>query len=298
MRKDYGRQRIAVLERPEAATPPVRQVRQPPQPAASSPLRVRRGFAPSAFAAAATVGALFAAASWLPAGLPSAAVPLVGAAFAATLAVTAAAGLVAARGTGAALRRAVPLPLFAGASFLQLLLIGSSSGRFAVAGLAVIVTGAYVAALRGIAEGNGRVSAADLPNLVFAMQAMTAFYLFSFMSGIDAFAHLPVAASAAIAGVAAVILVREALWHAGAPEAARPPVLAAVGLLVAELHAALELLPTDAVVNATVTVVLGVALVHGLRRAASAAAAPRALRRPLAFAFCLVIAVLFTARWA
>lgn len=223
-----------------------------------------------------------------------------GAIFAATAALVTAAAVLAAWGRGSVLRSlrlAIPVILLVASSFVYLLIIETPSGRYGLAGLAMLLTAVFFENLRLAAAGPDRAGSAHLINLSFVLDATSLFFLLAFVFGFATFYHVPLPNAAAAVGAVTALIAHEALWRAGFSVREHAVLVVAAGIVGAETYVTLSLLPTSYLVDAAVAVVLLSAALHVVKQVLSGAGELKFFRKELAASLTLAMLLLCTARW-
>jgi len=196
------------------------------------------------------------------------------------------------------LRLAAPAVFLAASSFLYLLIVETALGRYGLAALVMFLTAVFFENLRRSPEGAERSGPTNLVHLSLVLDALSLFFLLSFIFGVAAFFYVSLPLAAAVIGLVAAAMTREMLWRSGLQSREYVSLIVAAGLIGAETYVALALLPTSHLVNAAVAVVLLSAALHVVRQVLSGAGEFRYFRKELAASLLLAVLLMTTARWA
>ncbi len=180
-------------------------------------------------------------------------------------------------------------------SFLALLLIETSFGRYGAAVLVMVLLAVYFENLRASESGSGQP--ADLVHLAHALDFVGLFFVSAFAFEIGTFFYVPVpllALAMALVGAAAAAA---DLWRAGFSVRDQVWLVGALAALSGELFVALNFLPISNLVNAAVGVVLFSLALQVAKHVLSGAGEFKYVRRELAVSSALVVVLLLTAKW-
>lgn len=252
-------------------------------------------------AAAPLVGAAFYLASVLPARLAAGRLETLAFIDAAASGFVFILALLSAKDAGPALRRvriAFTPAFFTAASLGYFVLIETDAARYALAVFAVALLAVYFIQLRKALHPFIPLTLVEFAHLGYAMHVVSMFFAYAFAFGITLYVHLPALVLALSLGILGAIVAAETFRDGPATPRESAVMIAAIGLLAAELQAALSFLPTSHMVNAAVGIILFVLTLHVFKHVLAGSTDPKTIRRHFAFSSLLVVLVLFTARWA
>lgn len=166
-------------------------------------------------------------------------------------------------------------------------------GAASVGGLSL-----FLAYWRGMSRGEARFRNEDFAHLTLALHVFAMFFLLTTSFGVTDFLHLPVAASAFVVAMLALVTGAETMRRSAVPSSFVWPFSIALATIVGEGYVAISMLPTGNLVNALVGTVLYAATLHAALSALSASQLSNRLGRQFALSLAVVTLVLSTARWA
>ncbi|MBI4457466.1 hypothetical protein HY633_00695 [Candidatus Uhrbacteria bacterium] len=188
-----------------------------------------------------------------------------------------------------------PLFLVLGA-YGFLLLVETTRGRYALTAGVMAALALYAEQLRIAQRLRRHSDFLAVEHLAHPLRLLGLFFLLDFLFGVNAFVPVPVAARAALAGLAAGLAATPVFGNViGRKQAAATA--AVFGLVVAELFSAFALLPVSALASAAALTLLFSGVLHLVRHPFTPEETPRQARRSFASAVLMTAAVLATARW-
>ncbi|MEK9152350.1 MAG: hypothetical protein AAB692_03205 [Patescibacteria group bacterium] len=186
--------------------------------------------------------------------------------------------------------------LFAVGAYGFLLLVETSGGRYGLTLGVMAGLGMYAEELRLAARLRRLSDVQAVEHFGHPLRLLGLFFLLAFLFGVNAFAHVPVAVRAIIAGLAAM-LAAAPVFDAVLESKKAWTVSAAFALMMAELFAAFALLPIAGLASAGALTLLFSGCLHLTRQPFTAAETPRQARRSFASSIALTAVVLATAQW-
>ncbi len=197
-----------------------------------------------------------------------------------------------------ALRLAAPAILLSACTFLYLLIVESSVGRYSMTFLVMFLVALYLENLRRSESGPAGSNASQLVHLCFVLDAVSMFFLLAFIFGLAAFYSVSLPSAAVAVGAVAAFLTHETLWRAGFGSRGHAGLVIAAAAVGIEGYVALSLLPTSHLVNAAVGVILFSAGLHVIKEVMSGAGEFKYFRKELVGSLSLAVLLLTTARWS
>ena len=207
--------------------------------------------------------------------------------------------VLAARDAGTALRRlrlAFTPTLLTASAFGYYLLLETDLARYGLIAMVVALLAVWFVQLRKALHPFIPLTLVEFAHLCYAMHVVSMFFAYAFAFGIALYVSVSPLILVPAVGLIGAMIAAETM-SAVAARRERWAMVAAIGILAAELQASLGFLPTSYVVNAAVALILFVLALHVFKQVTSGIAERRTLRRHFALSSTLIVLVLMTAQW-
>lgn len=253
------------------------------------------------YAAPPFVGAGFFVAGFLTGRFPEQRLVVVGVAAVVLAAAVFSVSVLASRDAGTVLRRlrlAFTPSLLTLTAFGYYLLLETDAARYGLIALVVALLAVWLIQLRKALHPFIPLTLVEFSHLCYAMHVVSMFFAYAFAFGIGLYVSVSPIVLVPAVGLVGALIAAEAMSAGGGSTRERGAMIAAIGVLAAEFQASLGFLPTSYMVNAAVSLILFVLVLHVFKQVASGIVERRALRRHFALSSTLIVLVLMTAQWA